>query len=196
METILQHYNYAVVIILMMTGLYVVFASSNLIKKLVGLSVFQTSVFLLYISMGKVTGGKPPIIDPSEFDTHHGEGHDVAATVDVATGHAEETASTIHGVTELVGEHAANEMGHADTAAQIVEHAPDHVETGHAVVEQVLYSNPLPHVLILTAIVVGVATLAIGLALVVRIRETYGTIEEDEIDALDYQEQLGGGARI
>jgi len=130
MAVLFEHYNYAVVIILMMTGLYVVFASHNMIKKLVGLSVFQTSVFLLYISMSKVTGGRPPILPEGD----HGEGYDVSG----------ETA-------------------------------------------EVIYSNPLPHVLILTAIVVGVATLAIGLALVVRTREVYGTIEEDEIDKLDYQ---------
>jgi len=128
---IFEQYNYAIVIILMMTGLYVVFSSRNLIKKLVGLSIFQTSVFLLYISIGKVTGGQPPI---------------------------------------LVGDHG----GHGGTDAEVI------------------YSNPLPHVLILTAIVVGVATLAIGLSLVVRIREVYKTIEEDEIEALDYAYNLEG----
>ena len=111
----LAHYNYWIVIVLMMVGLYIVISRGNLIKKIVGLNVFQTSVFVLYISMGKVTGGTAPIIDDA-FTT---------------------------------------------------------------------YSNPLPHVLILTAIVVGVATSALGLALVVRIREAYGTIEEDEIDLRD-----------
>jgi multicomponent Na+:H+ antiporter subunit C len=81
------------------------------VKKLVGLSIFQTSVYLLYIEPGKILGGTPPILDP-------------AYTV---------------------------------------------------------YSNPLPHVLILTAIVVGIATIALGLAIVVRINEAYGTVEEDEI---------------
>src|SRR5688500_19846001 len=98
-----------------MCGLYIVIASGNLIKKLVGLSIFQTSVYLLYIAPGKLIGGTAPI---------------------VAEGYA-------------------------------------------------VYSNPLPHVLILTAIVVGVATLALGLAIVVRIREAYGSIEEDEILAQD-----------
>lgn len=128
---IFEQYNYAIVIILMMTGLYVVFSSRNLIKKLVGLSIFQTSVFLLYITIGKVAGGQPPI---------------------------------------LVGDHG----GHGGVEAEVA------------------YSNPLPHVLILTAIVVGVATLAIGLSLVVRVREEYKTIEEDEIDALDYAYNLEG----
>jgi multicomponent Na+:H+ antiporter subunit C len=108
-------YNYWIVIFLMMAGFYVVIARGNLIKKLVGLNVFQASVFVLYISMGKVTGGTAPII--------------------------------AEGLTS--------------------------------------YSNPLPHVLILTAIVVGVATTALGLALVVRIRSAYDTIEEDEIHQLD-----------
>jgi multicomponent Na+:H+ antiporter subunit C len=115
LETLGQHYNYVVTIFLMVTGLYIVVARGNMVKKLVGLSIFQTSVYLLYITPGKIVGGTAPILDP---------------------------------------------------AYQV-------------------YSNPLPHVLILTAIVVGVATLALGLALVVRINECYGTIEEDEIFAKD-----------
>ena len=112
---VLGLYNYWIVIVLMMIGLYIVIASGNLIKKIVGLNVFQTSVFILYISAGKLQGGTAPIL--------------------------------VEGVTR--------------------------------------YSNPLPHVLILTAIVVGVATTALGLALVVRIHESYGTVEEDEIQAQD-----------
>jgi multicomponent Na+:H+ antiporter subunit C len=108
-----DHYNYIVTIFLMVGGLYVVIARGNMIKKLIGLSLFQTSVYLLYIEPGKIIGGTAPIINPA-FS---------------------------------------------------------------------IYSNPLPHVLILTAIVVGVATLALGLALVVRINEAFGTIEEDEIFA-------------
>jgi len=138
LSEILSHFNYIVVIFLMMTGLYVVFAADNLIKKLVGLSVFQTSVFLLYITMGKVSGGKPPIIEKS-YDSHGGD--------------------------------------YGEAAGKAAE---------------VLYSNPLPHVLILTAIVVGVATLAVGLALVVRIREVYGTIEEEEIDRINYGFNIDG----
>ena len=152
MSVLFEQYNYAIVIILMMTGLYVVFASRNLIKKLVGLSIFQTSVFLLYITIGKVKGGQPPII----VDSHSGDHASLEPVLVTAAG-AKEAAS-------------------------------------HAAKSDVLYSNPLPHVLILTAIVVGVATLAIGLSLVVRIREIYGTIEEDEIEALDYKYNLEGTA--
>ena len=111
-EQLGDSWNYIIVIILMMTGLFIVIARANLIKKLIGLSIFQTSVFLFYISLGKVAGGTAPILD-----------------------------------------------GNPGT----------------------LYSNPLPHVLILTAIVVGVATTALGLALILRIKESFGTIEEDEI---------------
>lgn len=118
LDAILAHYNYWLVIFLMMIGLYVVISRGNLVKKIVGLNIFQTSVFLLYISMAKVTGGTAPIL----------------------TGEPE------------------------------------------------VFSNPLPHVLILTAIVVGIATTALGLALVVRIRETYGTIEEDDILAAEAAE--------
>lgn len=159
MSIISESYNYAIVIILMMTGLYVVFASRNLIKKLVGLAVFQTSVFLLYITIGKVAGGQPPILVDD-----HGGGHEA--------GGGEHALSATQ---NLLASAAETPVGHGDT------HAAD-----------VIYSNPLPHVLILTAIVVGVATLAIGLALIVRIREVYGTIEEDEISDLDYRYNLEG----
>jgi len=108
---VVGHFSYFVTIFLLVAGLFIVIARGNLIKKLVGLGIFQTSVYLLYIAPGKLIGGTAPIISDA-FK---------------------------------------------------------------------VYSNPIPHVLILTAIVVGVATLALGLALVVRIREAYGTIEEDEI---------------
>lgn len=109
-------YNYWIVVVLMMTGFYILISRGNLIKKLVGLNVFQTSVFMLYISLGKVAGGTAPIL-------------------------------------------------------------VDDPET--------IYSNPLPHVLILTAIVVGIATTSVGLALAVRIKEAYGTVEEDEISEIE-----------
>jgi len=115
MDFVVSHYNYLIAIFLMMIGFYTVISRGNLIKKIVGLNIFQVSVFLIYISLGTVKGGAAPII------------------------------------TEGVK----------------------------------VYSNPLPHVLILTAIVVGVATTALGLALVVRIKEAYGTIEEDEIHKQD-----------
>ena len=108
-------YNYWIFIFLMMVGFYILISRRNLVKKIVGLNIFQTSVFIFYISMGKIIGGTAPII--------------------------------VEGAEEQV------------------------------------YSNPLPHVLILTAIVVGVAVTAVGLALVVRIKEAYGTIEADEIVA-------------
>ena len=112
-------WNYWIVFILMMIGLYIVISKKNLLKKIVGLALFQTSVFLLYITFGKITGGTAPIL------------------------------------TDNVNE---------------------------------IYSNPLPHVLILTAIVVGVATTALGLALTVRINKEYGSINEDEISASDLVE--------
>jgi len=112
---IFDYYNYWIVVFLMMAGFYIVISAGNLVKKVVGLSIFQTSVFMLYISMGKVSGGTAPIL--------------------------------AEGVTQ--------------------------------------YSNPLPHVLILTAIVVGVATTAVGLSLIVRIKRAYGTVEENEFEDKD-----------
>lgn len=110
-DQFIKQYNYIITIVLMVSGLYIVVAKSNMIKTLIGLSIFQASVYLLYLSPGKIIGGTAPIIAPG-------------------------------------------------------------IE---------VYSNPLPHVLILTAIVVGVATLAVGLALTVRIHEAFGTIEEDKL---------------
>ena len=126
-DALISHYNYWLIIILMMLGLYIVVSRGNLVKKIVGLNIFRTSVFLLYISLGKVSGGTAPIL-----------------------------------------------TGKPET-----------------------FSNPLPHVLILTAIVVGIATTALGLALVVRIRESYGPIEEDDILIAERSQEVSepnGGA--
>jgi multicomponent Na+:H+ antiporter subunit C len=112
-------FNYWVVVILMMIGFYIVIAHGNLIKKMVGLTIFQTSVFIFYISIANISEGTAPIL--------------------------------------------------FETATR--------------------YSNPLPHVLILTAIVVGIATTALGLALAVRIKEAYGSIEEEEIQTQDNLQQ-------
>jgi multicomponent Na+:H+ antiporter subunit C len=114
------HWNYLAVIMLMMTGLYIAISRGNLVKKVMGINIFQASVILLYVSMGKVGGGTAPILI---------EGRD-----------------------------------------------------------DIIYSNPVPHVLMLTAIVVGVASTAVGLALVVRIKEAYGTVEENVIVDLDRKE--------
>lgn len=137
MSWIASHFNYVVVVILMMAGLFIVFSSGNLIKRMIGLAMFQTSTGLFYITLGKVSGGTAAITLKTDSDT----GRALAAPLD-----------------------------------------PAYVEQFG--VDGVVYSNPLPHVLILTAIVVGVATLAVGLAIAVRIREAYGTVEADEIDAL------------
>ncbi len=110
-----SHYVYWVLFALMMIGLYVVISHGNLLKKLIGLTLFQVGVFLFFISLGKVDGGSAPIISP-DVDT---------------------------------------------------------------------YSHPLPQVLILTAIVVGVATLAVGLSLAVRVFESYGSVEEDDLAERD-----------
>jgi len=115
MVQLLSLYNYWIVVILMMAGLYIMIARHNLVKKLLGLTIFQTGIFYFYISISKVTGGSAPILD------------------------------------------------------------------GNITV----YSNPLPHVLILTAIVVGVATTSVGLALIIRIYDSTGSIEEDDIKKLE-----------
>ena len=127
MTNLLFFWNHFAFIILMVSGLFIIITSQNYIKKIVGLAIFQTSVFLLYITFGKIKGGTPPILNES-IDT--------------------------------------------------------------------IYSNPLPHVLILTAIVVGVATTALGLSLVLRINSEYGSIEEDDVsaqDLVDYHDDIETG---
>ena len=122
-EFILTHYHYLIYVLLMTIGLYAVLAKGNLVKKVIGLNILQTAVFLFYIALGKVEGGTVPITGP---DGGPPPGF-----------------------------------------------------------ENVPYENPVPHVLMLTAIVVGVAVTAVALALVIRIKAAYGTIEEDEILAED-----------
>lgn len=163
-------YNYWVVIFLMMTGFYIVIARQNLVKSIIGLNIFQTSVFLLYITMGKVNGGTAPIIPPSLVDEHQQDHHDEGEHL-----------------AESVADQVAEEV--ADPATQTVVEAVDQViaHTSDVVTDAdtIIYSNPLPSVLMLTAIVVGIATTALALALIVRVREDYGTIEEDRILELD-----------
>ena len=153
LDLVVSHYNYWVVIFLMMVGFYILISRGNLIKKIIGLNVFQTSVFMLYISLGKIHGGTPPILIGMEGDEGHGGAE--------------------------AGEGAA-EAGQA--AAEAGQGA---AEAGQGAVAEIVYSNPLPHVLILTAIVVGIATTSVGLALAVRIKEAYGTLEEDEINRIE-----------
>ena len=196
-ELLAERFNFIVVIVLMMTGLYAVIATGNLVKRLVGLSLFQTSVFLLYITMGKVFGGQPPILP--EDDGAHGSEPGSHAAGDVAHG----AVQAGHGAEEAA--HGAEDAAHgiesvleqaADAATQPVMTTQDHaVLDGADALGEVIYSNPLPHVLILTAIVVGVATLAVGLALVVRIRESYGTIEDEAINRADYAMDTGEAGR-
>ena len=160
LEFVLERGNYWAIIGLMMIGLYTLFSATNLIKKLVGLSVFQTSIILFYISLGRIDGGTAPILMGADKGGH-GDDHGAAG----ATDHASDAA------------HGAYDAAHG--AAEAAHHGLENI-----------YSNPLPHVLMLTAIVVGVATLAVGLAIVVRIREAYGTIESDEIRDLDLEVEL------
>ena len=177
-EILSDRFIYIPIIILLMTGLYVVVATGNLVKRLVGLSLFQTSVCLLYIAIGKVFGGAPPILPEA-----HGEdaGHAVEPVVAAVDGHAQslEIAAADHGA--QLADHAT------ELAANLAPHLAPHLAP------VAIYSNPLPHVLILTAIVVGVATLAVGLALVIRIQEAYGTIEDDDLNSADYAVETGGG---
>ena len=192
-------FNYWIVICLMMTGFYIVISSGNLIKTVIGLNIFQTSVFLLYITMGKITDATKRVTAPILEGGHggsHGDGHGDHAA------HGEHVAQVDfdqHVVRDQVATVAHEQAGH-NHAGEHLHDSTDHAhedlsEAGHAAVEhaheaaEVIYSNPLPSVLMLTAIVVGIATTALALALIVRIREDYGSIEEDEILELDKEQQ-------
>lgn len=122
-QLIISKYNYWAFIALMMIGLYAMITKKNLVKKIIGMNIFQTSIILFYISVGAKQNATIPII-------HHGDGAD-----------------------------------------------------GHAVIRAIDYINPLPHVLMLTAIVVSVATLGVALALAIRIHRQYGTLEENDIQS-------------
>jgi multicomponent Na+:H+ antiporter subunit C len=123
MEYIISHYNYWIYILLMMVGLYAMLAKNNLVKKIIGMSIFQTAIIVFYVSIGAKRGASIPIIA-------HGHGHD----------------------------------------------------TAHSVIDIMQYANPLPHVLMLTAIVVSVGTLGVALAICLGIYRRYNTLEEDEIE--------------
>ena len=197
LEQIMGLYNYWVVIFLMMTGFYLVIARGNLIKTIIGLNIFQTSVVLLYVTMGKVKGGTAPIMPLDAGHGHDSHGHEEAPH---HAADATEHGMLHHAPSGRVGEAGegalpsvvdADASGHSagigESSVQLAgfeDTAHSHTETASAVAEAI-YSNPLPSVLMLTAIVVGVATTALALALTVRIREEYGTIEEDEILELD-----------
>lgn len=122
LDYVLGKYNFWIYVVLMMIGLYAMIGKKNLVKKLIGMNIFQSAIILFYISIGVKTGG---------------------ATVPILMGHAQ---------------------GH-----------------GHQVVDVASYLNPLPHVLMLTAIVVSIATTGVALAILILIYRRYNTLEEDEI---------------
>ena len=121
MEILLTNYNYWIYTVIMMVGLYAMLAKNNLIKKIIGMGIFQTGIIVFYVSIGAKRGGTIPIIE-------HGHG-----------------------------------------------------EAVHEVITAAHYVNPLPHVLMLTAIVVSVGTLGVALAIALRIYTEYNTLQEDEI---------------
>ena len=123
-ETVVDSYNYWIYITLMMIGLWAIISKNNLVKKIVGMNMFQTAIILFYVSISTKENATIPILEHGHGDAHGAATHAI--------------------------------------------HAAD-------------YMNPLPHVLMLTAIVVGVATLGVALALAIRVYRQYGTLEEDEI---------------
>ena len=169
-ELLVERFNYCVYVVLLLIGLYAMIAKNNLIKKLIGMSIFQTAIILFYVSIGVKEGSTIPIYT-AEHDPHgHYAEHEAHPEEANATDATDENATTV--ATSREEDH-----GH---------HAPRSLTDE----ETLGYANPLPHVLMLTAIVVGVATLGVALALVQRIYRAYGTIEEDEVLAAIQAEAL------
>ena len=117
--TQLETYNYEICVVLMMIGFYGVIAKTNLVKKVMGLALFQTGIFLFYISMAWIRGGSAPIITGGDQ----------------------------------------------------------------------VFANPLPHVLILTAIVVSISTSAVALAIIINIKRAYGTVDTHELERIEAGEE-------
>lgn len=155
-ELLLEKLNYCIYVILLLIGLWAMLAKRNLIKKLIGMSIFQTAIILFYVSIAVKEEATIPIYLP-EHDPHGSHPEKLTDNNDSAVGTA-----------------------HTPMAL-----APEAIKQ---------YSNPLPHVLMLTAIVVGVATLGLALALCLRIYQGYGTIEEDVL--LDKLDRVGERASL
>ncbi len=190
LETLADKFNYWVYIVIMMIGLYAMVSKNNLIKKLIGMSIFQTAIILFYVSIGYKDGATIPILyhdqvhgahhaeegDHSDEAVHHDEEHAVEAIAKDAIHHEEG-----YGTQDL------HETSHQDISpidAHMMHNESDHaLEAGHGglSIDPNQFENPLVHVLMLTAIVVGVATLGVGLAISQKLYGEFGTIEENEI---------------
>ena len=155
-ELLVERFNYCIYVVLLLIGLYAMISKKNLIKKLIGMSIFQTAIILFYVSVGVKEGATIPIYKP-QHDPH---GHHAAT-----------------GDTNVSGSDEANATTSSSAGKDEHRHGPVALTDE----ETRQYANPIPHVLMLTAIVVGVATLGVALALVQRIYRAYGTIEEDEV---------------
>lgn len=172
-HTVGESFNFWIYVILLMIGLWAVIAKNNLIKKLLGLAIFQTAIILFFVSLGAKEGSTIPILD------HHGHGEHHAEAVPGEEGHGEDGHGE-HGEKappQGEGDREHEEDGHGEHAS------------AHAIAPDG-YSNPLPHVLMLTAIVVGVSTVGVALSIAQRLFKEFGTLEEDEI-----LEQIKSGQR-
>ena len=165
LKSVADVFNYWIYIVIMMLGLYAMVAKNNLVKKLIGMSIFQTAIILFYVSISYKEGATIPILD---YHQAHG-------------GHHEEAYEDAHHDEE----HADHE---AMEAVQDIESPTEHPDSetgdhGHpsSSINPDNFDNPLPHVLMLTAIVVGVATLGVGLAITQKLYREFGSIEESEI---------------
>lgn len=161
-QEIVSHFHYWVYVVIMMLGLYAMIAKCNLVKKLMGMAIFQTAIILFYVSIAVKSEATIPIYyyeDIREHAAHAGGARKNGAHEN--------------------GEHDNDVSAHGST-----EHDDDQNNVPHHEIDAARYANPLPHVLMLTAIVVGVATLGVGLAIVQKAYKQYGTVEENEILAI------------
>ena len=152
LEYVVPHINYWIYVVLMMMGMWAMIAKQNLIKKLMGMAIFQTAIILFWVSIGVKDGSTIPILTNDDLPNKYG-------------------------YEKIENQDSDYEQAEGDSAAQTV----DKQNKKATAINPDAYANPLPHVLMLTAIVVGVATLGLGLAIAQKVYKQYGTIEEREI---------------
>ncbi|MEM7145987.1 MAG: cation:proton antiporter subunit C [Verrucomicrobiota bacterium] len=184
-EYVIPHFNFWIYVILLMIGLYAMITKNNLIKKLIGMSIFQTAIILFYVSLAAKEGARIPILTG---DVLYAE-KKLHAVVEEGGG-KEAVGPQITQISQIEASAVAEDEEEEEVGEELLSYGKNFGEeldegaVGHdhlGLIDPDAYANPLPHVLMLTAIVVGVATLGVGLAIVQMIYREYGTIEEKEI---------------
>jgi multicomponent Na+:H+ antiporter subunit C len=146
LKFIIGHYGYWFIFVLLTIGLFGMLIKRNLVKKLIGMTIFQTAVIIFFVASSSKWGGTVPVLDPN---------------IGVQPAHTQ---------TQTLDHHKAETT-----------ESPSHDHSSDFKVDSSKYINPLPHTLMLTAIVVGVATTGVAFALIITIFRRFKTLEEDKL---------------